>query len=205
MPVERITVGRYVYLFKSSTNLVDCVITAHGGYIFENRAFTVPKDVTLKFFAEHGNTLTDPGMKNLMAQLADAKPVETLTSGQTCKNYLLSKYQGRHGAADETYESIMRDIERADTTRMNFQGDIGKAALKGNDRGVQVLLKGLARNSGASVITIRNRWDVLAGVPLAEVIRDVRKVAPSLHNFYCSFCRSDMFVAEQPTNRVRFG
>ncbi len=204
MAIERVAVGRYVYLFKSSTNLVDCVISAHGGYMFENRSFNVPKGVTLKFFAEHGNTLTDPGMKNLMAQLADAKPVQTINAGESCKNYLLSKYQGRHGAEDETYDSIMRDIEKADQTRMNFQGDIGKAALKGNQRGVQVLLKGLARNSGASVITIRNRWDVVFGIELKDVLNDVLKVAPSLHNFYCSFCRSDMFVSEQPTNRVQY-
>jgi hypothetical protein len=204
MSIERIAVGRYIYLFKSNTNLVDCVISAHGGYVFENRSFEVPAGVTLSFFAEHGNTLTDPGMAKLMAQLADAQPAETLTGGQLCKNYLLSKYQGRHGSKDETYDSIKADIEKADKQRLDFQAGIGIAALKGNKPGVQMLLRGLAHSSGASVVTIRNRWNVLFGIPLADVIKEVRKVAPGLSDFYCSFCRSNMFVAEQPTNKVVF-
>ena len=205
MAIERIAVGRYVYLFKSSTNTVDCVITAHGGFMFENRAFKVPGGVTLNFFAEHGNTLTDPGMGTLMSSLGTAKPAEVLTAGKDCRNYLLSKYQGRHGSADETYESIMRNIEDADKARLTTANMVKSQAQGGNDKAVRKLLEGFVKKRGASVVTIRNRWDVLAGVPLADVIKDVRKVAPSISTFFCSFCRSDMFVESQPTNHVQYG
>ena len=205
MAIERVAVGRYAYLFKSSTNLVDCVITAHGGYVFENRNFEVPAGVTLQFFAEHGNTLTDPGMGSLMRDLAMAVPAETVEAGEDCHNYLLSKFQGRHGSADETYESIMRNISDADKSRLEVRDNIGVAAMRGNDKAVKKLLEILGKKKGASVVTIRNRWDVFAGVPLADVIKGVRKAAPSISTFYCSFCRSDMFVSEQPTNHIKFG
>jgi hypothetical protein len=204
MAIERIAVGRYIYLFKSSTNLVDCIITAHGGYVFDNRSFRVPEGVTLNFFAEHGNTLTDPGMGELMSGLANAVPSETVGGGKNCHNYLLSKYQGRHGSEDETYESIMKNVTDADNSRLQIQSEVGKAALRGNDKAVKKLLDILGKRKGASVVTIRNRWDVLAGIPLADVVKDVRKAMPSISTFWCSFCRSDMFVAEQPTNRVQF-
>ena len=192
MAVEQIEIGRYVYLFKSSTDSVNCVISAHGGYIFENRSFTVPNGVALKFFANHGNAAMDAGMSTFLNKLAGAQPVETLVANQVCKNYLLTKYQGRHGEENETYATIMRDVDGIDTARQKWMDRIDKAKQEGGKEAtLNSYLLSLAKISGASVITIRNRFNVLTGIPLADVIRDVRRVEPTISNFYCSFCRAN--------------
>ena len=191
MAVERIEIGSYAYLFKSSTDRVNCVISAHGGYIFENRSFTVPNGVSLKFFAYHGNASMDEGLSTVLDRLAEVQPVETLGENQVSKNYLLTKFQGRHGEENETYESIMGDVGRIDATRQKLLDNIEKTKQGGNAVFLNQALLSLAKNSGASVITIRKRFNVLTGIPLADVIRGVRRVQPDISNFYCSFCRAN--------------
>lgn len=188
------SLGRYLYLFKSKTNSTDCIISAHGGYMSENRSFTVPSGITLQFFSVHSSTLTDPGINAFQKNQAQAKPVETIQGGATCRNYLLSKYQGRHNEMDETYEKIATGVSNQDTLRSAFGNKLFNDAstTTGSQDKVEQTLLNLARNHGGSVLTVRNRFDVVFGVPLQDAIKAAKKEMPTLRVFYCLFCRSNM-------------
>src|SRR5690348_15019266 len=113
IPNGAIAIGSKLYLFKSKSNSTDCLISAHGGYYKTTKSFEVPLGCSVLFYGEHHKTLSDPGIK-----LADthAKPVETVGPGKDCLNYVLSKYQGSHNKAGETYEKIAGRIEFQDNS-----------------------------------------------------------------------------------------
>jgi hypothetical protein len=193
-PKGATSLGRYLYLFKSKTNSTDCIISAHGGYMFENRDFTVPSGITLQFFSVHSSTLTDPGINAFQKNQAQAIPVETIQGGAKCRNYLLSKYQGKHNKMDETYESIASGVTQQDTLRTMFGTKLFKDASTtgGSPDKVEQMLKNIARNHGGSVLTVRNRFDVVFGIPLQDALKAAKKEMPTLRVFYCLFCRSNM-------------
>lgn len=192
-------VGSKLYLFKSGTNSRDCIISAHGGYVFENRAFTVPEGVYLHFYGEHGAALIDPNIGSFMRNVGDAVPVEVVEPGKTCRNYLLSKYQGAHAGASgsevvETYDQIGAVVKVQDANRAKtFNTIIRNITTKDPDtKLVQMSWETLDRARGGSVLTVRNRWHILFGVPLKDAIAAAKKAMPTLKDFHCVFCRSNM-------------
>lgn len=148
--------------FKSKTNATECIISAHGGFLFTTVSFTVPKGAELRFFSPHSSLLIDPGLEEFHAHLAKAIPTE-LAKGKSCRDYLLQKYQGRHNEVGETYNAILESVMEHD------QG-----------------------GGGASVVTVRNRWDLVAGIRLSDVIAAVRREVPTISRFYCLFCRANV-------------
>lgn len=162
-PAGATPLGRHLYLFRSKTNSADCIISAHGGYLFDTMSFTVPKGIELRFYSPHSTALLDPGLEEFHEHLAEAVPVEVRTGGKSCRDYLLEKYQGRHNEAGETYDSIVASVRERD--------------------------KGLG---GASVVTIRNRWDLVVGLKLSDVVAAVRREIPTIRRFYCCFCRANV-------------
>jgi hypothetical protein len=46
-------------------------------------------------------------------------------------------------------------------------------------------------SGSANVVTVRNRWDVVLGVPLSVVVSAVLKEMPTITCFYCAFCRAN--------------
>lgn len=174
-------VGGDLYLFRSKTEDKTCVIDAHGGFMFENRSFRVPDGVTLKFYAHHGNSLADTGRQALKFVRDAYASVEELKGGDICYNYLLSKAWGKHTFGEDeedkriTYERARELIEDLDARRTRQKERLGDPS-----------------DLTASLVTIRNRWDILCGIPLKDVIHDVRKVMPTLTTFHCSFCRTAM-------------
>jgi hypothetical protein len=204
--------SRHMYLFKSMTNAADCIISAHGGYMFENRDFTVPAGVTVRFLGEHGAALIDPKIDDFFRRQGDVIPVETITAGRKCRNYLLSKYQGAHAGEGgkevvETYDQISRRVTVQDAQRRkNFSQMFRNANVQGpNVKMVKLSLEQLDRARGGSVLTIRNRWDVVFGVPLKDAITAARKEMPTLREFYFLFCRSYMLGADpKPAQDVQY-
>lgn len=176
-------IGRHLYLFRSQTDSTTCAIDAHGGYYFENRSFKVPDGVTLKFYASHGNHLMDQGLQGLKLATNTFKPIEEITGGQDCHDYLLQKAWGTHTFDKESDEEFRITYERA------------KAFLERTDKKWQKEFFGHTFDNVASLLTVRNRWDNLCGVTLKDVIHDVRKVMPTLTTFHCSFCRNSMFFS----------
>lgn len=206
-PNGAVEISSTMYLFKSGTNASDCIISAHGGYVLENRAFKVPDRTTIHFYGDHGAALIDPGIGDFSKRLSKAKPRETLTAGQQCRNYLLTKYQGAHAGESgkevlETYDMVSQSVQNRDKVRASRF----TAALKSNGVPQQKQMELLMEDWGGSVLTIRNRWNVFMGVPLAEAIAAVQKASPSIRVFHCSFCRSNMLGEDKlAAQEVRYG
>ncbi|WP_198376968.1 putative adhesin [Roseomonas rubea] len=185
--------GGYFYLFKSSTNSSDCLISAHGGYVRENRSFKVPDGVKIVFYGQHGAALLDPGIYDIAKKLSKARPVESFSSGDRCPNYLLSKYQGAHAGASgtdtvETYEQVARAVQQRDYQRTTKFGSL----ISADPGAQQQVLAELMADWGGSILTVRNRWNVFLGMPLEEAVKAAKKDMPSLRTFHCIFCRSYM-------------
>jgi hypothetical protein len=192
--------GRSLYLFKSGSNSADCIISAHGGFMAENRSFKVPAGITLFFYGPHGAALLDPGTTSFYNRMHEAEPVEVITGGQDCRNYLLSKYQGAHAGSSgtdtvETYQELSDKVSGTDRTRGLMFGQMMKAGnvQSPNTRVVKKNMEELmGRLRGASVLTIRNRWDIVFGVPLSDALKAAKKAVPTLKEFHCLFCRCAM-------------
>ncbi|GIX10586.1 putative adhesin [Elioraea sp.] len=190
--------GGYFYLFKSATNSTDCLISAHGGYIRENRTFTVPAGIRIVFYGQHGAALNDPGIFEIAKKLSKARPVEIVSGGQKCLNYLLSKYQGAHAGASgkevvETYDQVARVVQTRDFQRT----DKFKHLLAADPSAQSATLQELMADWGGSILTVRNRWNVFLGMPLKDAVKAALKEMPSLRTFHCIFCRSYM-LGEDP-------
>jgi hypothetical protein len=41
----------------------------------------------------------------------------------------------------------------------------------------------LRKGGGASVVTVRNRWDLVAGIKLSDVVVAVRREVPTIRRF----------------------
>jgi hypothetical protein len=42
------------------------------------------------------------------------------------------------------------------------------------------------------VVTVRNRWDLVAGIKLSDVVVAVRREVPTIRRFYCLLCRANV-------------
>ncbi|MBW6399862.1 hypothetical protein KPL78_18530 [Roseomonas sp. HJA6] len=172
-------IGRYIYLFRAQTEDQTCVIDAHGGFVFENRSFTVPAGVTLKFYTPHGSAVIDEGQFALNVAQFDYTVAEEITGGQPCHNYLLAKAWGTHTFGDDE-----------DDKRITYARAEAMLDAQDDRRTRQTQRFGAPMDSVASLVTIRNRWDLWTGIPLETVIHEVRQVMPTLTTFHCTFCRS---------------
>lgn len=215
IPEGATALGSNLYLFRSTTNAVDCIISAHGGFISESRTFTVPGKLELRFYSSHGASVIDPSIGEFFRSQERARPVETFTGGDKCPNYLLSKYQGDHNEMGETYGVVNMSMTNRDKQRgKNFNALMRASDADNPNIEMQKLyLEQLTNAPGASVLTIRNRWNVLMGVTLSDAVKAVRKAVPTVGVFHCLFCRSYMLpdkvgnalgVTIRPAEQVNF-
>ncbi|MBB5690094.1 hypothetical protein GXW77_08460 [Roseomonas alkaliterrae] len=167
-PVTRLS---SLYLIGDTNGATECYIDAHGGnysadYVLDNQTFTVPDGIHVKFFQPAGYAFGC-----FKAQLRDGPPKQhggtndqDYDGGDTCPNYMLTKFQGRHSGADA--QSI-RDQE------IDYEG-----------------FQDIAGDAGIVLVTVRNRW-FHGGITLKSAIHDIRKAVPSITTFNCMFCRVD--------------
>lgn len=177
-PQGATALGSHFYLFKSATNKTDCLISAHGGFRKTTATFNV-SGCTLYFYVDHGSALADPGMALMYKK---GKPVETIGNNEKCRNYILSKYQGRHSKGRETYETIQEAIQTDDAFTSQVLG------LK-DVMDERSWLLSMQQTKSMSVLTIRNRW-FNTNQNLSDAIKAARREMNTLVNFHCSFCRS---------------
>lgn len=177
-PTGATPLGSYLYMFSSPLNPQECLISAHGGYYKNNVSFTVPKGVKICFYGEHNKVLSDPGIA-LMSLVPRVTETIVGDGRKQCLDYELSKYQGRHSGANESYDSIMDQVNR---TARNHTLDV-KEVFAGKREVSR------ATKIPVHVITVRNRWNK-SDVNLSYVIKEVLKAKPGIHTFHCSFCRS---------------
>lgn len=163
---------QYHYIVGNTKNATACYIGAHGGssgsqYGIDNKSFIVPDGCHVKFYQPHGYCFALNN--NFLRSGAPLKQDDSegdveFAAGETCTNYLLSKFEGRHGS------DSMKDAEQQGTTYQALQS--------------------IAEEAGIVMVTIRNRWSA-ANVSLLDTIKAVREVAPSITTFHCLFCRVD--------------
>jgi hypothetical protein len=177
----------YLLLPKEPTNRV--IISAHGGHatLSKTNQFKVPTDVVLRFYSDDTKSVLDPGFKNFFQ--GEAAPKEIITEGDRSFDYLLSKYQGRHGAKEETYDSIAAVMNETAALRASMLASANKAT---SAKAKNMFLGGAAKEKLAAVVTIRNRW-FKGEATLSMIVNAVKKQAPSIVIFDCLFCRSTMF------------
>lgn len=187
----------YLLLPKEPTDRV--IISAHGGHavLSNTNRFKVPSDTVLRFYSDDTFSVLDPGFDNFYKK--EAAPKEIVYEGDMCFDYLLSKYQGRHGNKEETYESIAKAINDAVGGKAFFKGQAAKASTP---KAKQSYLEQSAASKVAAVVTIRNRW-FKGDATLSMVVNAVKKAAPSIVIFDCLFCRSTLFGGSQDVKLVR--
>lgn len=187
---NQVALGDRLYLFESDTTSHRALITAHGGYWAGTKKFRVPEGVSVYFYTPHGTVLSDPGISFLKD--GSKEPTRILKGGDECFNYILSKYQGRHGSQKETYEAIAKSVKKGDEVINNYQKDINHAFDHGKDKMAVVMMRHAMANKNSHVVTIRNRR-LKSDINLKYVIDTVRASYPEVTEFHCSHCRSNIF------------
>ncbi len=160
------------YIVGNTKNATACYIGAHGGsmgasYGLDSKTFTVPNGCHVRFYQPHGYcfAMNNNFLRSGKAIQQDSSQGDVeFSGGEACTNYLLNKFEGRHGADDQ------QEAEDQGTT--------------------YTALQSIAEQAGIVMVTIRNRWSA-SSVSLEDTIDAVRKVAPSIKTFNCLFCRVD--------------
>jgi len=192
VPQGAIALGDWYYLFQSRTNPTDCLISAHGGYEKVHNTLAMRPGFKVHFYTQHDQTLADPG---LALMYLNQPPTDTYEHGddKVFVNYMLSKYQGTHSNANETYESIYRKISQEDGFIARYQHEAVHGATPMRR---QIAAGQLPLHKSMSVLTIRNRSSLLAfkAPPELTTLKNAMDAAiramPTLRVFHCSFCRS---------------
>jgi hypothetical protein len=176
--------GSYLYFFESSMGGANCLISAHGGYVKNNSDFKlskIGKGLTVTFYGEHKKVLSDPGL-----DLLSKRPVtvnEHPRDGDQILDYVLSKYQGKHSGANETYDKIEKVLAYDTERRQLFEEQMDEV---NKNPDLKKIYDSLA---SCNVVTIRNRWNK-SDISLKYVLEAVVKYKPAIKHFHCSFCRS---------------
>ena len=178
----------YIYVPKDPPQRV--IISSHGGHamVGGTNSFTVGDDTVLQFYSDDRYSVNDPGFTNFFTSLG--APKEVLSTGDTCYDYILTKYQGTHNKMKETYESIGAAIDHM----TNLAQDYAKVAAQQSSAGKSdIAAKYEAKAAHASkvpaVLTVRNR-KFRSNMTLSAAIEGVKMAAPSVQIFDCLFCRS---------------
>lgn len=154
----------------------------------------MPPNTELRFYSSHGASVIDPSISEFFRSQDRATPVDACHAGDDCQNYLLSKYQGDHNEMGETYGMVNTVMTNRDKQRgKNFNALMRAGNPDSPNIDMQKMyLEQLSAAPGASVLTIRNRRNVLMGVTLKDAVKAVRKAIPTIRVFHCLFCRSYM-------------
>lgn len=196
---NQISLGDRFYLFADDafdSETDHLIISAHGGYSnlfgpLGSKSTKVPDWTQLHFYAGHGNSIIDPGIYDLMKGNHQTK--ETSGPGSRVTNYTLSKYQGRHGNADETYDSLKNNVRR-NIDRLDY---IDEQAALGT---------ALDRNFGFRfhVLTVRNRR-FKSDPRLSDALAALDRAGRRYENIHCSFCRSPIYGSSGSERAAQYG
>lgn len=189
IPQGAIALGNWYYLFRSTTNTTECLISAHGGYEKVHDTLAMAQGFTVHFYTQHDTPLNDPGLALMYLNRA---PTESFNHGdrKVFVNYTLSKYQGKHSNANETYDRIYQKISQEDGAIARYTR---QAAHGATEQQRQLARNQLPLRKSMSVLTIRNR-STFKVPPELTTLKNAMNAAlaamPTLRIFHCSFCRS---------------
>lgn len=193
----QVEVGQNFRLFHGNDEMSDyLLISAHG--VASGIPFTVPAWTRLHYYAPRGRFLImDMDRFNLSAVVE-----EEIDGGNYSPNYLLSKYQGSHGDAGETYDTLGAQIDHvrgaiADgaTPAPVLPAHIGPNLRERERRNHMATYESLLP---FDILTIRNRsifkGGSMIGIPLSDALDAVGNVHQYAYIF-CSFCRGSISQA----------
>ena len=227
MALQR-NIGTELYLFTQDDGVPapHLVISAHGGFyplpklgpVLGPGWLRVPQGMELLFYVADAETLIDPRVDSVLSHT----PVEVKQGGELTRNYMLSKFQGRHSDNAETYASLKTNLDGNRTqvdlqeTMLREQGIDLSVPMDTAER-VQLYEDTLAAATPADamklkgawmtrriekydVLTVRNRTTgprtaIVNGVTLKEALAAVSHLG--YRTIHCNFCRSSM-VKECP-------
>jgi hypothetical protein len=185
---QQIAMGRDIYLHRPdkafNAEEFHLLISAHGAVLADN--IIVPDWANLHFYGRHGAAIVDPGFSEIIE--GKYKVIESIAGGERCSNYLLSKYQGRHGSRTETYASLQREVQRNSAfldEAVRAMADVDQRKSKGHRR----VLNTHNFNFHFDVLTIRNRWNTFFGISLNTVLQQLGANGYRYEQIHCSFCR----------------
>ena len=196
-------VGESIYVMVPKDPPQRAIITAHGGHavLTKTNSFRVHADTVLQFYSDDTYSVIDPGFTNFLDHVA--MPREVLSEGDTCFNYILTKYQGRHNKKAETYATIGQDIDAMYNAAKTHRANVAKynrlgltAFAKDN------VLMAAFKSKVPAVLTVRNRW-FKGDVTLSLAIDALKHVASSIQVIDCFFCRSALFGGKQRVEMER--
>ena len=191
--MPRIDIDGQLYLFTRTVGQFasEVCISAHGGYLSSEPDFQIPGGVTLNFYSPEGVVTSDSDL-TLITGREPAAIKDRKTVGDTCKNYLLSKFQGasHSGGSTQTYKSL----ENAVQSQM-------KRVAEHNDMRAHATSEEKLKSSQArtfDIATIRHRNTDMTKfdktVLLADVIHRLNRYHPfgGYKVFHCAFCREGL-------------
>lgn len=164
MPIDRIAIGKNLYLFQSrNPQSEQCVIIGHGGRVADvDERTTMPADTRTHFYTTDGNEV----LMNTAAAIAlvrEGRMVqETIGPGVESWDYQIQKYNG-HGKHGVSYLEARKQI------RLN--GECADSTWQPH------------------VVTIRNRTLAKRTVHLSDVIREVQQRYGHIREFHYTACR----------------
>lgn len=167
--VEKVEVGKYLYVWKKKgTSATTALITAHGGGTLINSARPMKRrgdgaTPNLHFYTPHGHVVDDLGLSSFSGR----SPVETLTPA-TCPEYILTKY------TNSDYDSKLPPWRKHNDNRENYH-----TVTYTRDR------------VDYDIVTIRSRFDMKGqmGIPLSEILEELRAAGYVYADINCAFCR----------------
>jgi hypothetical protein len=194
-------VGKHIYVWNANGQKPAdgrcAVISAHGLQAKINGAYPAPK-MALYFYAPHGYVLQDPGLVRVNDGRTNC--YEEIDPGEAQQDYELSKYQGYHSKANETYGYIQKDMQAP-----NLRAQIEKEPIADfkwiKDEGERTALIAKRQQEKAAkiagvkefnmdVITIRHRRGWHSGtVTLFQILNFLYGQGYKYSGIHCSFCR----------------
>ncbi|MEO0913093.1 MAG: putative adhesin [Pseudomonadota bacterium] len=191
MPIGQKAVGDKIYVFSKNGGAQHgnaCLILAHGcqAVLPGTRTFTVPANMTVRFFAQHGNLLTFDTRPSGVADFVPASWAthrcetghtascqETVSAGQTCHNYVLSKDVGYHNGGLPLYETLRHR----------------NSGIQHGHSYADLVTEVSSMTIQHDIVSIRNR-PFMAQPTLKSVIADLIANGYAYSTIYCGFCRS---------------
>lgn len=218
MPVHQNAVGEKTYAWTlraggPTPGVAECVISAHGRQCIINPG-TVLQNVQFIFYSPHGYALNDPGLAEVLT--GGVRPSGPPVAAAQCQDYVLSKWQGRHGAGDaETYGTIgameqtfVDNASRASNNLLNALNRVLNPPVPGAPRqGPNLLNNMIVRNQALvdrwawrmDIISIRNRL-AKKNPMLSEVVADLHAAGYGYTRIHCCFCRCSINPFAQSYN-----
>jgi hypothetical protein len=137
--MEDITSQAYLWVPDNKQSDI-VVISAHGAWLNNSPTFTPPTGSVFKFYSYQ----TQSAYGTLVKALQDDTVTEKQGSGHTHRDqvddYVLSKFQGRHGNDEESYQEIRKFVDEYEVNVLSLRNRTGRQENKsGKKRTLSVL------------------------------------------------------------------